>query len=149
MNLYSRLVYARRWPVVGGLAYVLLKVLGAEIPRSVQIGTGFHLVHGGIGTVIHPNSVIGCNVRIYQGVTIGRGDTYRPAEDSRFRGVVVENDVIVGAGAKVLGSAGVLLVAAGTIIGANAVLQQSTNQGEVWAGNPARCIGLRSDPQFQ
>jgi serine O-acetyltransferase len=148
-NFYTRLVYARGWPVFGRLAYTLLKALGAEIPNSVKVGKNFHLVHGGIGTVIHPNCVIGDDVTIYQGVTIGRGDTYRPAEQSRFKGITVADNVIVGPGAKILGTVGRLHVGAGTIVGANAVLQQSTNEGEVWAGVPARCIGTRDDPQFQ
>jgi serine O-acetyltransferase len=148
-NIYSRLVYAREWPLVGRLAYILLKALGAEIPLSVKVGANFHLVHGGIGVVIHPDCRIGNHVTIYQGVTLGRGDTYRQAKDSPFRGIHIADHVIVGPGAKVLGTRDVLEVAAGTIVGANAVLQQSTNEGEVWAGVPARCIGLRSDPEYQ
>ena len=148
-NIYTRLVYARRLPLLGRLAYTVLKALGAEIPKSVTIGKNFHLVHGGVGTVIHPNCRIGDNVTIYQGVTIGRGDTYRLADDSRFKGVTVADGVIVGPGAKILGTVDVLHIGAGTIVGANAVLQQSTNAGEVWAGVPARCIGTRNEPQFQ
>jgi len=148
-NFYSRLVYARRWPIFGRFAYVLLKALGSEIPRSVRIGKDFHLVHGGLGVVIHPDCVIGDNVREYQGVTIGRGDTYKPPGKSRFRGIHIADNVILGPGAKVLGSVDILHIGAGTIVGANAVLQQPTNQDEVWAGVPARCIGLRTDPQFQ
>jgi serine O-acetyltransferase len=148
-NIYTRLVYARRWPFVGRLAYVLLKALGCEIPNSVRVGTNFHLVHGGIGVVIHPCCVIGNDVTIYQGVTIGRGDTYRPPEKSSFVGINIGDGAIIGPGAKVLGTHDVLSVGAGTIIGANAVLQQSTQEQEVWAGVPARCIGIRSEPQFQ
>jgi serine O-acetyltransferase len=148
-NLYTRLVYARESPIFGRLAYTLLKALGTEIPKSVKIGKNFHLVHGGIGTVIHPNCVIGDDVTIYQGVTLGRGDTYRQAGESRFKGIAVADKVIVGPGAKILGTVDILHVGAGTIVGANAVLQQSTREGEVWAGVPARCIGTRDEPQFQ
>jgi serine O-acetyltransferase len=148
-NIYTRLVYARRLPVLGRLAYTVLKALGAEIPKSVTIGKDFHLVHGGVGTVIHPRCHIGDNVTIYQGVTIGRGDIFRPAAQSRFEGVEVADNVIVCAGAKILGTAGVLRIGNGTIVGANAVLQQSTNPGEVWAGVPARCVGTRDQPQFK
>jgi serine O-acetyltransferase len=124
---------------------MLLKALGAEIPRSVKIGKDFHLVHGGVGTVIHPSSQIGDNVKIYQGVTIGRGDIYRSASESRFKRIVLADNVILCPGAKVLGTVDVLHVGAGTIVGANAVLLQSTNAGEVWVGVPARCIGKRDD----
>jgi serine O-acetyltransferase len=115
-NIYSRLVYMRTLPLVGRLAYVMLKALGAEIPLSVRIGKNFHLVHGGVGTVIHPHCEIGDNVKVYQGVTLGRGDIYRAAGRSRFKGIKVGNDVIICPGAKVLGSADVLEVRDGTIV---------------------------------
>jgi serine O-acetyltransferase len=142
-DLPTSLVYARRWPLLGGLAYYALKLLGVEIPRGVPIGEGFELAHGGVGVVIHSKAAIGERVKIYPGVTLGRADIYRPASDSRFEGIVIENDVILAPGAKVLCKEGVLRVRRGAIIGANAVLLESAGEGEVWAGIPARCVGLR------
>ena len=140
-DFYSRLVYARKWPVVGRLFYFVLKLLGVEIPLSVKIGRGFYLVHGGFGVVIHPRTSIGDNVKIYPGVTLGRADIHLPAEQSAFEGLRIDDDVILSPGAKVLGRQGVLRVGAGTIIGANAVLLESTGEGESWAGVPARKLG--------
>jgi len=142
-DLPTFLVYARSWPVLGRLAYYALKLLGVEAPRSVPIGRDFELAHGGFGVVIHSRSVIGNRVKIYPGVTLGRADIYRPAEQSRFEGVIVEDDVILCPGAKVLCKEGILRVGRGTVVGANAVLLQSTGEGEVWAGVPARCVGKR------
>lgn len=142
-DLPTNLVYARRWPLLGRLAYYALKLLGVEIPRTVPIGRDFELVHGGVGVVVHSHSVIGNRVKIYPGVTLGRADIHRPAAQSQFEGIVIEDDVILAAGAKVLGKAGVLRVGRGTIVGANAVLLESTGEGEVWAGIPAKRIGLR------
>ncbi len=139
----TRLVYARQQPVFGSLAYYLLKILGVEIPRSVPIGADFELAHGGVGVVVHSRAVIGARVKIYPGVTIGRADIYRPATQSKFDGVVVEDDVILAPGAKVLCKEGILRVGRGSVIGANAVLLESTGEGEIWAGAPARCIGKR------
>jgi serine O-acetyltransferase len=48
-------------------------------------------------------------------------------------------------GAKVLCKEGVLKVGKGTVVGANAVLLQSTGEDELWAGMPARCVGSRQD----
>jgi len=56
---------------------------------------------------------------------------------------VVEDDVILAPGAKVLCSQGVLRVRRGSVVGANAVLLVSTNEGEIWAGVPAKKIGDR------
>ena len=143
MSFYTFLVYARKWPVLGKLAYFGLKILGAEIPVSVAIGPGFLLHHGGVGVVIHPKTSIGARVGIYPGVTLGRADVYRLIGDSKFLGLVVEDDVILGSGAKILCEDGVLRVGRGSVIGANAVLLQSTGENEIWAGIPARKVGER------
>lgn len=142
-DMYTRLLYARRWPVIGGLAYFILKLLGAEVPRSVKFGAGCLLLHGGFGVVIHPRSEFGQRVRIYPGVTLGRADIHKPAEQSAFEGIRIEDDVILGTGAKILCKQGILTVGKGTVIGANAVLLESTGENEMWAGMPARCISKR------
>ena len=142
-DLYSRLVYARNWPLVGQLAYYLLKLLGVEIPRSVKIGQGFYLVHGGFGVVIHPHTVIGDNVKIYPGVTLGRADIHISVDESKFEAIHLGDDVILSPGVKIVGKNGVLKVVSGTVIGANAVLLESTGEREIWAGIPAKKVGGR------
>ena len=143
-DLYTRLVTLRGSKIFGRLAYYLLKLLGAEIPLTVPVGAGFELAHGGFGVVVHSKSVIGKRVKIYPGVTLGRADIYRPAADSSFEGIVIEDDVILAPGAKVLCKEGVLVVRRGAVVGANAVLLESTGEDEIWAGIPARCVGKRS-----
>jgi serine O-acetyltransferase len=143
-DFYSRLVYARRWPLVGRLAYYALKLLGVEIPLSVEIGADFYLVHGGFGVVIHPQTSIGDRVKIYPGVTLGRADIHLPVERSAFEGIHIEDDVILSPGAKILCKEGLLRIGAGTVVGANAVLLHSTGEGESWAGIPAVKVGERS-----
>ena len=143
MSFYTFLIYARKWPVLGKLAYFGLKALGAEIPVSVVIGPGFLLHHGGVGVVIHPKTTIGARVGIYPGVTLGRADIYRPIGESKFEGIVVDDDVILGVGAKILCENGILRIGRGTVVGANAVLLKSTGEDEIWAGMPARKVGQR------
>jgi serine O-acetyltransferase len=142
-DLYTSLVYARSNPVVGRFAYFLLKLLGVEIPRSVRVGQDFELAHGGFGVVVHSSSVIGDRVKMYPGVTLGRADIYRPMEKSNFKGIAIEDDAILAPGAKILGKDGVLKVARGSVVGANAVLLESTGEWEIWAGAPARRVGFR------
>lgn len=142
-DFYTRLVYARQCPVIGKLFYYLLKLLGSEIPLSVPIGPGFLLEHGGHGVVIHSKARIGARVHIYQGVTLGRADIYLPMSHSRFEGIDIGDDVILSPGCKILCKEGILKVGNGTVIGANAVLLQSTGDYEIWAGSPARCVGKR------
>ncbi len=144
-DFYATLVYARRLPVIGQLAYYGLKLLGVEFPRAVPVGTDIELAHGGFGIVIHSRSVIGSRVKIYPGVTLGRADIYRPMERSQFEGIVIEDEAILCPGAKILCKQGVLRVGKGAVIGANAVLLESAGPGEIWAGVPARCVGQRED----
>ncbi len=145
-DLFTGLLYARRWPLVGRLAYFALKLLASEIPLSVNFGEDCLLVHGGFGVVIHPKTQVGSRVKIYPGVTLGRADIYVPMEQSAFAGIVVEDDVILSPGAKVLCREGVLRIGAGAVIGANAVLLESAGEGEIWAGVPARRVGERKKP---
>jgi serine O-acetyltransferase len=146
-DLYTALVYARRWPVLGRLAYYTLKLLGAEVPRTVRVGRDFELAHGGFGVVIHSRSTIGDRVKIYPGVTLGRADIYRPAAQSKFEGIAIESDAVLCPGAKILCKEGILKVGRGTVVGANAVLLQSTGEWEIWAGAPARRVGMREPGQ--
>ncbi len=141
--MYTRLMYARQRAVFGGLAYFVLKLLGAEIPRSVKFGDECLLLHGGFGVVIHPRSEFGNRVRIYPDVTLGRADIQHPADQSAFEGIRVEDDAILCTGAKILCKQGILTVGKGSVIGANAVLLESTGENEIWVGIPARCIGGR------
>ena len=143
LDFPTRLVYARQSPLFGRLAYLGLKILGVEIPRAVPVGRDFELAHGGVGVVIHSRAVIGDRVKIYPGVTLGRADIHLPAERSKFEGIVVEDDAILAPGAKVLCKEGILRIRRGTVVGANAVLLQSTGEYEIWAGAPARCVGRR------
>jgi len=142
-DFYSSIVYARNRAIFGRLAYYLLKILGIEIPQSVQIGKEFELAHGGFGIVIHPKSMIGDRVKMYPGVTLGRSDIHTPLDQSQFAGITIEDDVILAPGSKVLCKVGVLKIKRGTVLGANAVLLNSTGEDEIWAGVPAKCIGKR------
>lgn len=116
----------------------------ADIDRRVVIGKNVNFVHNGLGVVIHPYTTIGNNVKIYQQVTIGRGDIWKN-ESSDFIGFSIEDDVVVCAGAKIICSHGKLTVRKGSIIGANSVLTQSTGEYEIWAGIPSRKIGIRNE----
>lgn len=144
-DIFTILVYARDIPGIGVFAYYLLKLLGIEIPRSVEIGENILIVHGGFGVVVHPWTSIGNRVKIYPGVSIGRADIYSTSEKSLFEGVFIDDDVILSTGAKVLGKQGKLRVGKGAVIGANAVLLESTGDNEIWAGIPARKIGMRDE----
>jgi serine O-acetyltransferase len=100
-------------------------------------------MHRGFGTVIHPGTTIGNDVTIYHGVTIGRADPWIPGAQSTMHHVYIDDGAMLCPGAKILCKAGTVRVGAGSIIGANAVLTQSTGPNEIWAGAPARKVGMR------
>ena len=143
MDFVTSLAYASKKPVIGKFAYLVLKILGVELPRMVPIGEDLEIAHGGFGIVIHSKAQIGNLVKIYPGVTLGRADIYRPATESSFESIVIEDKVILSPGCKVLCKDGVLRVGRGTVIGANAVLLESTGEWEIWAGMPAKRVGKR------
>lgn len=139
MKVMERLVAHRKWR----LARELMLLYGLDIPAEVTIGDGLVLQHRGMGTVIHPDTRIGKGVTIFHGVTVGRRDAHVPRANSPMVDIVIGDGAILYPGACILGGPGTTTVGSGTIIAANAVLLASTGDDEVWAGNPARKVGVR------
>lgn len=125
---------------------LLVFLFGCDVPPQVEVGRDAELLHNGIGTVIHPTTVLEDGACICQNVTIGDATNW-PGYDGqgRFEGVVVGEGAMICAGAKVLGSDGVLKVGKGTVVGANSVLTKSTGDNEIWAGVPAKYIRKKED----
>jgi serine O-acetyltransferase len=146
MPLQETLVYKSKLPIVGAGASFVLRVFGINIPSTVKVGPGPQLPHGAVGVVVHERSEIGANVKLFQGVTLGRGDTYLPTEKTAEGGnIVVGDDVVIGANATVLFKAGrQLRIGRGAVIGANSVVLEDVPGNEIWAGNPARRVKSRN-----
>jgi serine O-acetyltransferase len=149
----ERLVRMMRRRSTRWLGYKGLKLFGVEIPPTVKVGNNFHLAHGAVGVVMSQGTIIGNNVKIYQGVTLGFADEYLPMERvpdhlltvERIGRVIVEDDAVIGAGAKVLFKYGqTLTIGRGAVIGANAVVLSSVPCGEIWAGVPARKVSVNA-----
>lgn len=118
-------------------------MLSIDLPRDVVIGHDLHVYHRWFGVVINRRVEIGDRVHIFHNVTIGRTDVFTPESQSDYGGILIENDVWLCPGAVVLGGPGRTVIGQGTVVGANAVLTQSTGEWEIWAGVPARQIGKR------
>jgi serine O-acetyltransferase len=102
---------------------------GIDIHPGATIGPGFFIDHG-TGVVIGETAVIGANVRLYQAVTLG-AKSFPAAEDGslhkgRARHPVVEDDVVVYAGATILGR---ITIGRGSVIGGNVWLTHSVPPG--------------------
>jgi len=106
----------------------LLKMMwGIEIPRNVQIGSGFYIGHFG-GITISPYAVIGNNCNISQQVTIGLS-----GQGEKRGAPIIGNNVYIGAGAKIFGK---IKVGNNTKIGANAVIHKSIPNNAIAVCSP-------------
>lgn len=94
---------------------------GIDIHPGAQIGEHFCIDHG-TGVVIGETTIIGENVKIYQGVTLG-ALSVRKEDAKTKRHPTIEDDVIIYSGATILG--GKTLVGQGSIIGGNVWLTKS------------------------
>lgn len=142
----KRLLRLRTHAVFGPMAHRLLRIMSnVEVPSQVQIGADLVIHHQAAGLVIHRNTTLGDRVHLFQGVTIGvgRNKIWEPRPDSELGHLVIEDDVWVCTRATILGGEGELRVGRGTIVGANSVLRNSTGPWEIWAGVPARKVGVR------
>lgn len=104
---------------------------GIEIHPGARIGRRFFIDHG-MGIVIGETAEIGDDVTLYQGVTLG-GTSWNKGK----RHPTLEDGVVVGAGAKVLGP---FTVGAGAKIGSNAVVTKAVPADATAVGIPARII---------
>ncbi|MGE0658555.1 MAG: serine O-acetyltransferase [Reyranellaceae bacterium] len=121
---------------------------GIEIHPGAKVGQRFFADHG-MGVVIGETAEIGDNVTLYHDVTLGGT---APAVNSRAqsgtkRHPTLEDDVIVGSGAQILGP---ITVGRGARVGANAVVVQDVPAGATVVGIPARVVGeeIAANPSF-
>ncbi|MBM2826558.1 MAG: cysE [Dehalococcoidia bacterium] len=107
---------------------------GIEIHPGAKIGSGFFIDHG-MGVVIGETSEIGDNVSIYQGVTLGGTSTKKIK-----RHPTLGNDVVVGAGAKLIGA---ITIGDGAKIGAGSVVVTSVPDNATVVGVPGKIVSIR------
>jgi serine O-acetyltransferase len=104
---------------------------GIEIHPAATIGRGLFIDHG-MGVVVGETSVIGDNVTLYQGVTLGG-----TGKEKGKRHPTIGKDVVIGAGAKVLGN---ITVGDDVMIGANAVVIKDVPEDSTVVGIPGRIV---------
>ena len=112
---------------------------GIEIHPGAQIGRRLVIDHG-VGVVIGETAVIGDDVLIYHGVTLG-GRTLDPIK----RHPTVGDRVIVGAGAKLIGN---ITIGNDCRVGANAVVTKDMPAGTVAVGVNARLVNVTGDDYY-
>ena len=119
-----------RWPA-RLVSHFSRWVTGIEIHPGATFGRRFFIDHG-MGVVIGETALIGDDCTLYHGVTLG-GTSWNKGK----RHPTLENNVVIGAGAKILGP---IVVGEGARIGSNAVVVKDVPPGATAVGIPARII---------
>jgi serine O-acetyltransferase len=114
------------------LSQVARWLTGIEIHPGATIGRRLLIDHG-MGVVIGETAEVGDNVTLYQGVTLG-GVSLDPGK----RHPTIEDDVVIGAGAAVLGP---FTIGKGARVGSNAVVLRAVEPGTTVVGIPAKPVG--------
>jgi len=127
---------ARRWHIPGANHFLRLSataIYGIEIGNSVELGEGVNFAHT-LGTVIGGDARVGARVKFLGNNTVGT------AKENGCP--IIEDDVIVGCGARVLGP---IRIGARSVIGANAVVLEDVPPDTVVTGIPAKAHGAAKD----
>ncbi len=111
------------------LSQIARGLTGIEIHPGALIGKGIFIDHG-MGVVVGETAVIGDNVTLFQGVTLGG-----TGKEKGKRHPTLGNNVVVGAGAKILGN---IRVGDNVSVGANAVVLEDVPPNSTVVGVPGR-----------
>ena len=141
MHRFTHKLWKLKFPLVPRiLSQINRSLTGIEIHPGAKIGKKVFIDHG-MGVVIGETAEIGNNCLLYQGVTLGG-----TGKSHGKRHPTLEENVVVGAGAKVLGS---ITVGANTRIGAGSVVVRSVKGNSTVVGVPGRVVhqsGVKINP---
>jgi serine O-acetyltransferase len=125
-------MWKRRVPLLPRLLSELVhRITGIDIHPGATIGRGFFIDHG-TGVVIGGTAIVGNDVTIYQGVTLGGTSLQR-----KKRHPTIGNNVVVGSGAAVLGD---ITIGDNVKIGANSVVVKDVPANSTVVGIPGRVV---------
>src|SRR4030065_714446 len=130
-NAAHRLYLRRRYKTARLINYVSRVLTGAAIHPGATIGNNFFIDHA-TGVVIGETAQIGDNVSIYQGVTLGG-----VATEKKKRHPTIGNNVVVGAGATILGP---ITIGDNVRVGAGSVVVKSVPPNSTVVGVPAKIV---------
>lgn len=130
LHRISHILWKIGLPVIPRLfSHIGRFITGIEIHPGARIGPGFFIDHG-MGVVIGETAEIGENCLLYQGVTLGG-----TGKEKGKRHPTLGNNVIVGAGAKILGA---IKIGDNAVIGANSVILKPVPDNSICVGVPGR-----------
>jgi len=140
LHRFSHRLFLWRIPLIPRLLSHLGRFMtGVEIHPGAKIGKGFFMDHG-MGTVIGETSEIGDNVTLYQGVTLGG-----TGKHTGKRHPTLENNVVVGANATVLGP---VRIGHDARIGAGSVVVRDVPPESTVVGVPGRVVRHKGEKTY-
>ncbi len=126
----ANFLFRKRVPVLPRLISQVSRFFtGIEIHPGATIGQALFIDHG-MGVVIGETSIVGNNVTLFQGVTLGG-----TGKETGKRHPTLGDNIVVGAGAKVLGN---ITVGSNSYVGANAVVLKDVPENTTIVGVPGR-----------
>ena len=131
IRLAAKLSSAGLVPLATLMRLFVLVVFRVEVPMGADIGPGFVLPHP--GGIVLGHARIGCNVVVFQNVTLG-ARSFDPHYDLATR-PVIEDAAVIGAGAVVLGP---VTVGVGATVAANSLVIRNVPAGHTAIGVPAK-----------
>lgn len=137
--LAANFLYRKKIPFLPKLIKLItFLIYNSSIAYECKIGKGTRFAYGGIGVIIHKDSVIKNNVIIGSGVVVGgkQGVDAVP---------LIEDNVVISTGSKVLGN---IIVGKNSVIGANSVVIKDVPENAIVAGVPAKIIRIKKDNNF-
>ncbi len=136
MHRLAHKLYNKKWFTFARFISQLSRFFtGIEIHPGAKIGSGLFIDHG-MGIVIGETAEIGDNCTIYHGVTLGG-----TGKDTGKRHPTIGNNVLIGAGAKILGP---FKVGDNAMIGANSVVLKEVEADTTVIGIPGRPVKRKS-----
>ena len=130
-RIAHRLYLKKHYFLARGISQRGVRKTGIEIHPGARIGSGFFIDHGS-GVIIGETTIIGDNVTLYQGVTLGG-----TGKEQGKRHPTLGNNIMIGAGAKVLGSC---TIGDNCKIGAGSVVLGDVPEGCTVVGVPGRIV---------
>jgi len=130
LHRFAHYIYNKKIPFLARVISQLSRhITGIEIHPAAKIGKGFFIDHG-MGVVIGETTIIGDDVTLYQGVTLGG-----TGKEKGKRHPTIGNNVVISAGAKVLGN---ISIGDNVNIGANAVVIRTVPSNCTVVGVPGK-----------
>lgn len=146
--ILSRKLYLKKIPIIPKILMSVNRIIfSCDIPYTADIHTTVKFGHNGLGTVIHPKAVIGKNTLVMQQVIVGGNmGKNRMSKGEKITYPVIGKNVLIGAGAKILGP---ITIGDNAQIGAGSVVLNNVPKNGVVVGVPAKVIKILSETEVK